>query len=92
MRAADIEDADRWVDEALTALETEEPSMLKWVSEDPFAREALNATTIAIFNSVNRAMHQGRPMGEVLRWISFYNYRLAAASAWHSANRERGNP
>lgn len=90
MRPADVEDADRWVDEALTVLETEEPSMLEWFSGDEDVSRALDATSIAIFNAVHRGMMLGQPVDKILRWINFYNYRMACASAWNSANRERG--
>jgi len=89
VKNTDIEFGDKWIDEALTVIETEEPSMLDWLSKDPELQTAFRSTLYGIYASIKRDVTRGASIQDTIKWIDFLNYRLTCAVAWYASQRER---
>lgn len=84
-----VQMADLFVDEALSALDDEEPGLRAWLERDPQVQGMLKANNTALYKVVDHAMRNGAPPTVYLETMAQLVFRAVAAIAWRAALRER---
>lgn len=90
--AEEVRQADIFVDHSLEHLESEEPSLARWLESDPELVRALKANISAVYQSILNDSAHGRPIDFTLQRINQMIFRIVCAAAWRAALRERSIP
>lgn len=86
---ADVRRADALVDESLTLLDDDEPTLRGWLRDDSEINELLRVHTSATFALLQRNGQRGMPLEHTMHQIDSLNYRLICTVALAAAMRER---
>lgn len=86
---ADLEVADTYVDEALDALELEEPSLTKWLEGNTEVNGLMQANISAVYIMLYTGLKKGYPLDEIVKEIDKLYTRVIYGTAWRAALRER---
>lgn len=86
---AEVERADDWVDQALAALEEEEPSLASWLDTDESINRALTANASAIYWTIISVLAAGDSLEDAMERVDKLVERLVHATALVAAMRER---
>ena len=85
---ADVRRADAFVDEALDALDAEEPALMGWLNS-PEVNELLRVQTAASYALIIRDNQRGVPLEQMVHRLQTLNYRAICALSLAAAMRER---
>jgi hypothetical protein len=81
--------ADSTIDESLVQLETEEPTLLSWLSNDAKVARVLRANAEATKLTIVRGLQTNTPLDTVLSRVDGLSYRASAALAMRAVQRDR---
>lgn len=80
----EIELADTYIDDALDAVDNEEPSLLEWLSTDLDLSRLFFANRSTIYWLIVSDSQKGIPLGTTVQKIDALTSRLLAATSWRA--------
>jgi hypothetical protein len=86
---SDVSRADAYLDEALDALEFEEPSLVHWLETNKDLELLMFANTSAIYWTIHDQFMRGRPLEAIMPKIDRLIGRVVYAAVWRAIMRER---
>lgn len=87
--ATDVAAADDWMDDALEALDYEEPTLLAFLQDDPEIPNAMWAFKSVCYWILRRDLNRGLPLIEILTHVNTLTSRLTAAIALRAVMLDR---
>lgn len=87
-RAA-IAQADAYMDEALDAVDDEEPTLLEWLKNDPELEQLCWANRSVTYWLIRDGLKNGVPLSTMTYMLGALFSRVLAATAWRATMRAR---
>lgn len=86
-----LEESDTFIDEAMRALDFEEPRLFEWLTETEPLRKAFEATITSVAVELLKAKQKPLSLDQMARRLGVLTFRIAAATALHAVMNERRN-
>lgn len=85
----EVQIADRYIDDALDALEVEEPTLERWLANDPQLTLALQTNINAIWRAIYADAERNIPFARSIKRMNILVFRMVSAAVYHGVLADR---